>query len=138
MRRWRPAAIVLALAVLAAFGGVSMYRGGHADAARFARERPRYEALIAQVPAVPGEPRLLQWPWRESGAAIGAQVFQVLVYDESDELAGKPPRLTAAWRARSGGSLAQMARALDQPRDGYSVAVRPMGGHFYLLTETLQ
>jgi len=138
MRRWFPGAIVLVLTALAVFVGVSMSRGRHADVARFARERPHYEALIAQIPAVAGEPRLLQWPWTERGAAIGAQVFQTLVYDESDELAGEPPHLTAAWHARSRGSLAQTALALDQPRDDDSVAVRPMGGHFYLLTETLQ
>jgi hypothetical protein len=124
-----------ALVALATLAGVSMYRGRHADAARFAQTRAHYEALVAQAPA--GPPRLLHWTWSETGAAIGAQVFKDLVYDESGEI-GRSAAPAAAWRARADWRLRTIAAAMDARRDDDRVEIRPMGGHFYLVTETLQ
>jgi len=135
MGRWRRNSVFLVLVALIIVVAVSMYRGRHADAVRFAQNRAHYEALVAQSPA--GQPRLLRWTWSETGAAIGAQILKDLVYDESGEI-GRPALPTAVWRARADGRLRAIAAAMDARREDDRVEIQPMGGHFYLVTETIQ
>src|SRR3569623_236506 len=99
---------------------------------------PGLRAQVAKTPNPGGQPRLLDWAWREKGAAIGAQIFETIVYDESDEIGRTDAAPSTAWRARDRGRLKSVADAMDR-RDGDDmVEVRNLGGHFYRVTETRQ
>jgi hypothetical protein len=81
------------------------------DWIRFQIARPWYLKEVHD--GVGPSPKHLQWNWGETGSAIGPNFFHRLVYDEADTpLRGQPS-------------------AKDI---GVSIAVRPMGNHFFLVT----
>jgi hypothetical protein len=137
MPRWARWALS-GVGVLLVLWALSVIRWRHAEQQAIAAAMPRFAARVAQTPRVAGQPRLLDWPWKETGAAIGAQVFETVVYDESDEIGRSASSLSVAWRAHADDRLQGIANGLAHHDRDDLIEVKSIGDHFYLVTETLQ
>lgn len=137
MPRWvRPT--LIGIGVLLVLWLLNIARVRQAEQQAFARAMPGFAARIAQTPRTAGQPRLLDWAWKETGAAIGAQIFETIVYDESDEIGRPPAALSAGWRARASVRLKDIAERIGHRNRNDEVDVRRIDDHFYLVTETIQ
>ena len=137
MPRWVKLALI-GVGVLLALWALNVVRVRHAEQKAIAAAMPGFQAQVAQTPKLGGQPRLLDWAWRETGAATGAQTFETIVYDESDEIGRGGAAPSAAWRGRDGGRLKSIADAMDRRNGDDVVEVRSLGGHFYRVTQTQQ
>ncbi|GIQ79015.1 hypothetical protein [Bradyrhizobium sp. RD5-C2] len=136
LRRWRRVASILVAPVAAYlfFAGVRAV-GVSPELIRFEIGKRDYIAQIEKLPET-GEPRLATFDWGQTGGAGVANFVHTLVFDESDEIARTPAQRSLAWRDRvnrlcPGTPLC----SLLNPPAGFSVAVKQLDGHFYLVTE---
>ncbi len=101
-RKWTRAISVIGAPVLAAGFYFTLYSFGvSTDRIRFAFTKHRYELLIATVKKNDNEPRLLIFPWGDTGGAGAANVIDTLIYDENGELALPWAQRSAAWHERA-------------------------------------
>lgn len=112
-RRWRSlASVVLAPVITVAIFGSLLKLRIDPDWIHFQFTRATYLRLAHESGGA--SPRHLQWDWGDTGAATGPNIFHTLVFDEADKpLSGHPPA----------------------DEQGPSISVRPMGDHFFLVTE---
>ncbi|WP_321926899.1 hypothetical protein [Paraburkholderia guartelaensis] len=112
-QRWRYLTTV-ALSPLLVFGTVLLMRSVYdSDWLRFQSFRSRYEQAAQDLHQRGGSYR--EWNWGDTGGVAVANIFHKLVYDESSRTASS-------------------AFSSDQ----HSLDVRPLGEHFYLVTEIYQ
>lgn len=116
--------------VLLVLWALNVLRVHHAEQQAIAAAMPRFAARVAQSPRVAGQPRLLDWPWKETGAAIDAQVFETVVYDESDEIGRSASPPSVAWRARADGRLREIAISVARRDRDDLIEVKSIGDHF--------
>lgn len=102
-----------------------------------------FQARVNAMPVVNEEPRLVAFymddrSWQAIGPGLfrastyvsGDYVFEILVYDESGEIALAPARRSAAWTMRAEGH-AYFHTILQPVSPSHSITVTPMGGHWY-------
>lgn len=139
-RRWRRSASAV-LAPFAAFGvayGV-ISAGVTPTTVRFQIVRQSYEGLVSQALASGDRrPLLLAFEWGELGGAAQTNVFGTLIYDESDEIAKPPSARSSRWRDRPDAAPGHRLYSVVNPNPDplWAHDVQPLGGHFYLLTDT--
>jgi hypothetical protein len=91
-----------------------MMRSGYdSDWLRFQLFGWRYEQAASILRQQGGFYR--EWDWGDTGGAAAANIFHKLIYDETSRT-----------------TLSRLSSA------SHSIAVRPLGRHFYLVTETYQ
>ncbi len=112
-RRWRSlVSVALAPVVTVAIFGSLLRLRIDPGWIHFQLTRATYLRLVHESEGA--SPKHLHWDWGDTGAATGPNIFHTLVFDEAD----KPP---------SGHPPAD--------EQGSSISVRPMGDHFFLVTE---
>jgi len=130
----KPSPLIAVPAVLVALGALVAARIHRAETQWLKAEVARHAPIAAASPA---RPRLLVWQIRERGAAVGAQVFDTLIFDESDEIGRPPAQRSEAWRARADARLREIDQSQRAPRQDEVFSVRALGGHWWLLTDTM-
>ena len=133
-RYWRRLLSQLAAPfIAAAFFLVLRKAGVDPQTIRFAMNKHSYEAAIAGLPQAVG-PRFHKFDWGSTGGAAVVNIFFTLIYDESDELGLASELRTIAWRRRM---TTECPPCEFSGGDGSNATVKPMGGHFFLLTEAV-
>lgn len=107
------------------------------DRINFALSRRTYEAEIARITREDGAPLFKTWKWGETGGAGVANIFETLIFDESDEIALSPLQHSAKWKNRVAEKCPGRTCWIVfwPPLDGYSNTVIALGRHFYLVRE---
>ncbi|CAM3077366.1 hypothetical protein BUUB107078_08895 [Burkholderia ubonensis] len=111
--QWRTlASVILAPVLTFAFFGTLLKFKIDPDWIHFQVVRTDY---LREIRESPGQsPKHHRWYWGDTGSAIGPNIFHTLIYDEADDpLRGQT-----------------MAEEQDDSTD-----VRPMGDHFFLVTQ---
>lgn len=113
-RHWRAlaAAILAPLVAIGVFATLLKLRIDP-DWIHFQFARATYLRQVRESTAA--APKHLQWNWGETGSATGPNIFYTLVFDEADKPLSK----------------------LESIVQGPHLDVRPLGDHFYLITEIL-
>jgi hypothetical protein len=128
-------------AALSALAAVAIVVGGFAvrlsvrDAARyvdFAIHRAGYERIVAASRAKnPGSlPFRLVLEVVDRSTFIAPAIFDYIVYDESDAVGRDPSVLASTWACAIPGNDVTTIT-------GGTIVVRPFGGHFYFVEQTL-
>ena len=134
-RRWRRCVSVVAGPLVAASAFVFVgYLGINPDRIRFELTKSYYTKLTVQMPREGADPLFMRFDWGSTGGAGAANIFHMLVFDESDEVALPLERRSDQWRQRAGTQMPSMLNADER----HSIQVKKMGGHFYLITEVYQ
>jgi hypothetical protein len=138
-RRWRRLLSVVLAPIIAGglFAGAA-WLGIDPERIRLEFTKSHYLNLIAQMPRQSNEPQFANFDWGSTGGAAVVNVFHTLVYDESDEIALPSVRRSSAWsiRATRAADGAVRLSLLGVPSENHSVTIKPIGGHFYLLTQS--
>ena len=141
-RRWRLVlSVVLAPALAAAALLALMWLGVTPFRVLFEIKRFSFEREIAQTPEAAGAPRLRSFEWGDTGGAGVANIFETIIYDESDEIALPALQRSEAWLARAkatGPSTGLTAVLKMRHTEESSVSVEKIRGHYYLVTEVYQ
>jgi hypothetical protein len=136
LRRWRRVASVLTAPVMAyiIFAGAGA-AGIDSKWIRFEIGKHYYLDQIVKLP-VTGEPRFKMFDWRQTGGVAVTNFIYTLIFDESDEIALAPDERSKEWQQRAGKMCpGTIMCVVVNPREGMSVTVRRIEGHFYLVTE---
>jgi hypothetical protein len=133
--RWRRCvSVVVGPMVAAAIFWFAGYMGITPDRIRFEITKSYYTKQIAQMPRERGAPLFAKFDWGNTGGAGAANIFRTLVFDESDQLLVPDQKRSDQWKHRAGSEV----YSISYPDQGYSIEVKKMGGHFYLVTEIYQ
>ncbi|WP_338691769.1 hypothetical protein V5279_36245 [Bradyrhizobium sp. 26S5] len=134
--RWRRVTSILVAPIAACliFAGARA-AGISSELIRFEIGRHYYIAQVEKLPQA-GEPRLATFDWGQTGGVGVANFIYTLVFDEADEIARAPAQRSLAWHDRANRRCpgTPLCSALD-PSSGFSITVRKLDGHFYLVTE---
>ncbi|WXC81695.1 hypothetical protein WDK88_08795 [Bradyrhizobium septentrionale] len=136
LRRWRRVTSILVapLAACLIFAGARA-AGISSELIRFEIGRHHYIAQVEKLPQA-GEPRLATFDWGQTGGVGVANFIYTLIFDEADEIARAPAPRSLAWHDRANRQCpgTPLCSVLD-PSSGFSITVRKLDGHFYLVTE---
>jgi hypothetical protein len=148
--RWRRAASAAVAPVAAAglFHALWATTGVTPERARdwlaFHATQHRYQARIGhgtERTDATAAPRFLVFPWRSRGI-MGISNVDLLVFDESDELALAHDRRSAAWYARTAAACPDYilcpppSPAPLAPEPWINAPHQKLGGHFYLVRQS--
>jgi hypothetical protein len=136
LRRWRRVASVLAAPVMAYVMFAGAWAAGiSSEWIRFEIGKSYYIDQVARLPDT-GEPRFKTFDWGGTGGAAVTNIMYTLIFDESDEIALAPEARSKEWRQRAGKMCpGTMMCSILNPPEGFSVTVKRIEGHFYLVTE---
>ncbi|VIO69028.1 hypothetical protein [Bradyrhizobium ivorense] len=134
LKRWkRVTSIVVApIAVCLIFASARM-AGISPEFLRFAIWKSHYIEQVEKLPPT-DEPRLATFDWGQTGGAGVANFIYTLVFDESDEIARAPEQRSRAWQDRMNRRCPGTTPCSPSDPAGFSIAVRKLDGHFYLVT----
>ena len=84
------------------------------------------------MPVANGEPRITTFPWGEAGGVNTIRTVEMLVFDESDEIALPRSRRSQAWMQRAHRSGAGLAdndfEEKGDPNEGF-IRMTKLGEH---------
>jgi hypothetical protein len=134
--RWRRVCSVLAGPVLAWIVFAGAYAAGiSSEWIRFKMGKSWYIDQVAKSPDT-GEPRFQMFDWGSTGGVAVTNFIYTLIYDESDEIALAPDQRSSEWKQRASKLCpGTIMCSVMNPHEGLSVIVKPIEGHFYLVTE---
>jgi len=130
-RQWRRALSILCAPILAAGLLWGCAQAGLTPTwIRFQLTKSYFEDEVLRSSQQP--PRLIAFPWGETGGAAVTNSIFTLVYDESDEIRLPIGMRSASWLERS-----RQDRRMRPIAAGIGVSdIRHLSGHFYAVTET--
>lgn len=133
--RWRRAVSAAIAPFAAAIPLILCYQLGITPTwLRFQLSRTHLESEVALTSAANGALRLRAFAWGETGGAAVANIFQTLVFDESDEIGLPPEQRSAFWleRAKDQRQLYSILREQGDP------TVQRLSRHWYVVTQIYQ
>lgn len=138
---WKHLLSILA-AVLAAFSLISLqdFTGLSPGYLRFVLLRPYYIAQVNEAP--PALIRFKAWFWNESGGGIiGGHQFDVLIYDETEQLLLLPELRTDEWISAvetcsnyNKLGLSEIATSGRTRNFSRQISIKVLGRHFFLVS----
>jgi len=140
-KNWRRAGSVAAAPLMAfAFFYAMFALGLSTDKIRFFATKHYYTKQVAALPAQNGQPKLVAFPWGETGGAAVVNIFETLVYDESGEVRLQSYHRSSAWNQRVKGMCpGTLLCSISGMHDtNYIMQATDFGDHFYLIREFYQ
>jgi hypothetical protein len=142
-RRWRRTISIIAAPIIAAsFFLLLGWLGITTDLIRFELWKSSYLAQVDALSATDGGPRLKTWDWGSTGGVAVANIFWMLVYDDSDQIALPRSSWSAEWLQRADQAAKGNALYSVIHPEGFTgdveqyerhISVRRLDGHFYVV-----
>jgi hypothetical protein len=127
-RRWRRfLSILLAPPIAVCIALLIVRTGMTAEWVRFQLTRPYYLQKVAETPRSFDEPLFLAFDWGDIGGGGLVNIFDMLVYDESDEVGRPSEARSSAWRER-----VEKRAPVFWNTPGVA-AITPFGRHFFFV-----